>query len=89
MSTVPSSVQGNQQSPCGIVSSVSVVVHGLDTPYGVLGVHAESQRGFSDDDVHFLQSVANLITLVMRRGAMNRVPGAVKSCPMATAMTLP
>ncbi len=56
----------------GLRSSVSVVVHGTERPYGVFGVHAATCREFSHDDVHFLQSVANLITLVMRRKAMDR-----------------
>ncbi|MBW2273250.1 MAG: response regulator [Deltaproteobacteria bacterium] len=51
----------------GIVSSLSVVIQGTAQPYGVFGVHATSHRRFTDDDVHFLQSVANLLTLLMRR----------------------
>jgi signal transduction histidine kinase len=44
-----------------------VIVHGDEEPYGVLGVHTSKKHRFSDEDVLFLQSVANLVALAMRR----------------------
>ncbi|MBI1808976.1 MAG: response regulator, partial [Gemmatimonadetes bacterium] len=43
----------------GVVSSVSVVIVGQDRPFGVLGADTRRQRAFTDDEVHFLQAVAN------------------------------
>ena len=51
----------------GVVSGMSVIVHGDEEPYGVLGVHTSRKHRFSEEDVLFLQSVANLVALAMRR----------------------
>ena len=51
----------------GVVSGMSVIVHGDEEPYGVLGVHTNRKHRFSEEDVLFLQSVANLVALAMRR----------------------
>ena len=53
-----------------IRSSMSVQVPAPSGPYGVLGAYHESLRAFSDDDVRFLQGIANVIgTAVERRRA--------------------
>ena len=53
----------------GIRSGISVIIHGRGKPYGVLGAHTAQQRKFIADDVHFLQSVANVLaTAIERRG---------------------
>ncbi|HEY2986970.1 MAG TPA: GAF domain-containing protein [Candidatus Binatia bacterium] len=51
----------------GIVSGMSVVVHGKNGPYGVMGVHATQRRRFSTDDINFLQSLANLLAAAVER----------------------
>jgi len=52
-----------------IRSGISVIIHGRGKPYGVLGAHSAQQRKFTADDVHFLQSVANVLaTAIERRG---------------------
>ena len=52
-----------------IRSGISVIIHGRGKPYGVLGAHTAQQRKFTADDVHFLQSVANVLaTAIERRG---------------------
>jgi PAS domain S-box-containing protein len=51
----------------GIRSGISVIIHGRGKPYGVLGAHSVKQRKFSGDDVHFLQSVANVLAAVIER----------------------
>ena len=50
----------------GVVSGVSVVIHGSPTPYGVLGVHTQQRRDFNDAEVSYLQSVANVLTDAIR-----------------------
>jgi PAS domain S-box-containing protein len=53
----------------GVVSGISVVIGDTASPYGVLGAYASQKRRFGRDDVHFLQSVANVIgeTIEKRR----------------------
>jgi len=50
-----------------VVSGVSVAIASSPEPYGVLGAHSASKRAFSEDDVYFLQSVANVLA-----GAVDR-----------------
>lgn len=45
-----------------IVSSVTVIIGNRNDMYGVLGVHADKQRKFTERDINFLQSVANILT---------------------------
>ena len=51
----------------GIVSSLSVVIPGEDAPFGVLGAHATGRRRYTRDDIRFLEAVANLLALAVRR----------------------
>lgn len=51
----------------GIVSGVSVVIPGAERPFGVLGTHTRQRRDFSQDDVNFLQSVANMLASFVER----------------------
>ena len=54
----------------GVKSSVSVIVHGSTRPFGVLGVDTTGRRKFTEDEVNFLQAVANVLaTAVGRAGA--------------------
>ena len=50
-----------------VVSGMTVVIHGRDGPFGVLGAHTQSRRSFSDDDVIFLQAVANVFAMRVER----------------------
>jgi PAS domain S-box-containing protein len=45
----------------GVRSGISVVIGGLELPYGVLGAHSRRMLRFSQDDVYFLQAVANIL----------------------------
>ncbi|HVC34538.1 MAG TPA: ATP-binding protein [Chloroflexota bacterium] len=54
----------------GAISGVSVIIHGRDHPFGVLGVHSSRRRAFSQDDVHFLQAVANVTATAIQRKQM-------------------
>ncbi len=51
----------------GVVCGISVLILGHDAPYGVLEAHNCAPRIFGRDDVHFMQSVANLIATVLQR----------------------
>ncbi|MFH5805274.1 chemotaxis protein CheB, partial [Alienimonas sp. DA493] len=44
-----------------VVSGMSVVIHGVNGHYGVLGTHSRRRHEFTDDDAQFLQSVANVL----------------------------
>ena len=46
-----------------IMAGITVIVHSKERPYGVLGVHTRSPRQFTDDEVNFLQSLANLLAM--------------------------
>jgi len=50
-----------------IASGMSVVIHGTDSPFGVLGVHSVRKRRFSKDEVNTLQSVANVLSEAVAR----------------------
>ena len=48
-------------------SCVSVAVAGGGEPFGVLSVYTDSPRGFTAEDVHFVQSVANVLSAAVER----------------------
>ncbi|GAC1464579.1 MAG: hypothetical protein PVSMB7_07810 [Chloroflexota bacterium] len=48
-------------------STVSVRVHGIERPFGVLSAYSVHPRSFTRDDVHFLQSVANILATSIGR----------------------
>ena len=50
-----------------VVSGISVIIYGNGQPFGVLGAHSTRRRQFTEDDAHFLQSVANLLATALRR----------------------
>jgi PAS domain S-box-containing protein len=45
------------------VSAVTVVLPGRNEPFGVLGAFTKQRRRFSEDDVNFMQAVANVISV--------------------------
>jgi PAS domain S-box-containing protein len=51
----------------GVASGMTVVILGHDGPFGVLGAHSRQPRRFSPDDIHFLSSVANIISMAIER----------------------
>lgn len=51
----------------GVVSGVSVIIHGHERPYGVLGVHTRRRRDFTEADVDFLRAVANVLATAIER----------------------
>jgi PAS domain S-box-containing protein len=51
----------------GVVSSITVVIHGTGDPFGILGAHSTVARAFDEADGAFVQSVANVIAEAMKR----------------------
>jgi len=49
-----------------IVSGMSVIIDGEQWPFGVLGIHTSKKRTFTQDDINFLQSVANLLATAIQ-----------------------
>jgi diguanylate cyclase (GGDEF)-like protein/PAS domain S-box-containing protein len=45
----------------GVISGVCTLLHGRGGNYGVLAAYARTRRQFSDDDINFLQSIANVV----------------------------
>jgi len=50
-----------------VVSGVSVLIGSRENPWGVLGAHTSRRRAFTQDDIHFLQAVANLLAVAIER----------------------
>ncbi len=50
-----------------VVSGISVVIHGKESPFGVLGAHTTRSHTFSKDDIYFLQAIANLLATAIER----------------------
>jgi PAS domain S-box-containing protein len=54
----------------GVVSGLSVIIRGEHQPWGVLGVHTSARRSFTQDDVNFAQSMANILGSLIERTAV-------------------
>ncbi len=50
-----------------VVSALSVVIATPEGPYGALGAHSRRQRTFTQDEVNFLQAVANVLGSAIQR----------------------
>ncbi len=50
-----------------VISSVSVVIDGEGSPYGVLGIYTDRFREFDEDDAQFLQAVSHILTTAIKR----------------------
>ncbi len=51
----------------GIRSAMILAIGGKISPFGVLGAYSTRRRQFTADDVHFLQSVANVLAAAIER----------------------
>jgi PAS domain S-box-containing protein len=56
----------------GVISGMTVIIPGVEQPYGILGVHTRSRRVFSHHDANFLQNVANLLASAITRLAIEQ-----------------
>ncbi|HEY9614120.1 PAS domain S-box protein [Allocoleopsis sp.] len=50
-----------------VVSGLSVIIPGSSRPFGVLGAHSRRKQLFTQENVHFLQTVANVLATAMER----------------------
>ena len=50
-----------------IVSSATVIVRSPEAPIGVVGAYSDSPREFTDDDVVFLSTIANIVGTAVAR----------------------
>ncbi len=48
-------------------SGICVMIAGRHRPFGILGAHTKSKRVFTEDDIHFLQTVANVLAAAIER----------------------
>ncbi len=51
----------------GVVSGLSVIIPAQGRPFGVLGAHTVRRRSFTEDDIHFLQALANVLATAIER----------------------
>lgn len=50
-----------------VVSGISVVISSGEGPYGILSVHTRAKRIFTPDEVTFVQSIANVLGVMIER----------------------
>jgi len=50
-----------------VASGISIVIGSFKDPWGILGTHDREQRAFSEDDVTFVKSVANILATAINR----------------------
>ncbi|KAB8331486.1 PAS domain S-box protein [Scytonema tolypothrichoides VB-61278] len=50
-----------------VISGVTVSIPGKNNPYGILGAHTTKQRTFTQDDINFLQAIANVLAEAIER----------------------
>lgn len=51
----------------GIISSLSVIILGQKNAYGILVAHSTQQQIFTQADIYFLQSIANILATAIER----------------------
>ncbi len=51
----------------GVISGMSIIIVDRGRPYGVLGTHTTQHRLFTQDDVNFIQAIANIIAQANER----------------------
>ena len=56
-----------------IVSGMCVVIRSGDRPFGILGVHTDIERAFTEDERHFLQAMANVLASALERDDAKRM----------------
>ncbi|MBI4525790.1 MAG: PAS domain S-box protein [Deltaproteobacteria bacterium] len=55
-----------------VVSGMSVVIQGRERPFGVLGVDTNKKRAFGENDVQFLQGIANVLATAIERARLEQ-----------------
>ncbi|MFC4553111.1 MULTISPECIES: PAS domain S-box protein [Halorussus] len=55
-----------------VKSGISTIIGTPAEPWGILGTHHTERRSYDDHDVHFVQSVAHILTMAIRRRQRER-----------------
>lgn len=75
----------------GIISGMSVIIPGHNSPFGILAVHTSTRRKFDRNDGNFLQSVAHMLATAIDRSLLlndlQRVSFAVEQSPVSIVIT--
>lgn len=50
-----------------VVSGINIIIPGQTEPFGVLGGYTQQSRTFTQDDVYFLQAIANVLATAIER----------------------
>lgn len=72
----------------GIVSGLTVIIGSPSEPHGVLGAHTTEHRVFAEDDVNFLQAVANVLAAALERQIDDERLSSMASAEQARAAQL-
>jgi diguanylate cyclase (GGDEF)-like protein len=59
--------QSELQAKQGMRSAAIILIDGKERPYGVLGAGAREPRGFTREDVNFMQAIANVLANAIER----------------------
>jgi signal transduction histidine kinase/CheY-like chemotaxis protein/HAMP domain-containing protein len=51
----------------GVVSGISVAIAGHERAFGILGAHTAHRRRFTEDEIHFLFSLATVLAMAVER----------------------
>ena len=51
----------------GVVGGVSTLIHGNERQYGFLDIYSTNQRNFTRDDIHFMETIANVLAGAIER----------------------
>ncbi len=53
-----------------VVSGLSVIIQGKESPFGILGAHTAKRHTFSRNDIYFLQGIADVLATAIERQRM-------------------
>jgi PAS domain S-box-containing protein len=56
-----------------LVSGISVIIGSPEHPWGILQADTSSKQQFTEDDIDFMQSIANLLAITIKRQQMERM----------------
>ncbi len=71
----------------GIVSGVSLPIGARENVFGILGAFATCQHEFTNDDVHFMQAMANVLAAAVQRKRTEEEIHALATTDSLTGLT--
>lgn len=72
----------------GVVTMLSATIRSRECAWGVLSVHSMTRRAFTEDDVGFLQSMADVLALAIERGEHEEAREAARATAEAALAKL-